>query len=110
MNKFPHTAHLVFSSTHTLYKLAFRILSAHCVCGCAHSERRRCGRLNYRECAVSVRTGKYQVCGMQKFVQLKKPKIYLYLKQKPSNVLYEVLIKFYDQFRCELTPRLYIII
>ena len=32
----------------------------HTLCGCAHSERGWCGRLLYRECAVSVRAGKYQ--------------------------------------------------
>ena len=51
---------------------------------------------------MSVRAGKYQVCGVRKFVQLKEPKIYLFLKQKSLNVFYDVLIIIYDQFRCEL--------
>ena len=53
-------------------------------------------RLLHRECVVSVRVEKYQVCGVRKFVQLKVPKIYLFLKQKPSNMFYDILIIIYD--------------
>ena len=47
----------------------------HTLCECEHSVREGCGRLCYRECAVSVHAGKYQVCGVRKFVQIKKLKI-----------------------------------
>ena len=47
----------------------------HTLCGCAHSVRRVCGRLFQRECAVSVHAGKYQVCGVREFVQIKKLEI-----------------------------------
>ena len=57
----------------------------HTLCGCAHSVRRGCGRLLHKECAVSVRAEKYQVCIVRKFVQIKKLKIYIYLKQKPPR-------------------------
>ena len=56
----------------------------HTLCGCAHSVRGGCGRLLHRECAVSVRAGKYQVCSVWKFVLIKKLKKLLYLKPKVS--------------------------
>ena len=55
------------------------------LCGCAHSV---CERLLHKECAVSVRAEKYQVCSVRKFVQMKKLKIQIYLKPKPLNVFY----------------------
>ena len=45
-----------------------RSTTTHCVCGCAHNARRGCGRLLHKECAVSVRAEKYQVCGVRKCV------------------------------------------
>ena len=40
------------------------------LCGCTHSLLRRWGRLFHRECVASVCVGKYQVCGVRKFVKL----------------------------------------
>ena len=39
----------------------------------------------------------------------KKLKIQIYLKPKPLNVSYDVIFKVYDQFRCDLTPHMYIL-
>ena len=47
----------------------------HTLCGCAHSVGRGCERLLSKECAVSVRMGKYQVCGVWKFVQIRRLKM-----------------------------------
>ena len=61
------------------------------------------------EWVVSVRAGKYQVYGVWKFVQMKKPTIHISLERKPLIACYDVLFKFYNQFRCDLTPHTYII-
>ena len=57
------------------------------------------------ECAVSVRAGKYQVCGVRIFVQIQKAQNIGILETKTFEC---VLFKFYDQL-IDLTPHMYII-
>jgi len=57
---------------------------------------------------VSVRARKYKVCGVWKFFQIKKAQNIDIFGTKTLNVFYDALFKIYNQFRCDLTPHMYI--